>query len=116
MSSESPSKARISGPTPLFIIFALVLLVAGACSDAPGTREGPERREGRDRPPLATIVGTEVHTLSSTVRRRDYRISVALPLSYGETDAEYPVIYVLDADFSFGVSISRPQWTSVPRR
>jgi predicted alpha/beta superfamily hydrolase len=32
----------------------------------------------------------------------DYKISVALPLSYAHTDVSYPVLYVLDADVLFG--------------
>jgi predicted alpha/beta superfamily hydrolase len=51
----------------------------------------------------ATIPMTEVTTLHSSAVGRDYRIYVALPLSYSRNSSEtYPVVYLLDGDLLFG--------------
>ena len=52
----------------------------------------------------ATLFGTEERTLFSTIRGREYHLSVALPDSYKTSTQAYPVIYVLDGDFNFGVA------------
>ncbi len=54
--------------------------------------------------PRAALFGTEARTLFSTIRGRDYHLSVALPDSYTTSTQAYPVIYVLDGDFNFGVA------------
>src|SRR5262249_16994925 len=54
--------------------------------------------------PRAALFGTEARTLFSTIRGRDYHLSVALPDSYTTSPQAYPVIYVLDGDFNFGVA------------
>ncbi len=41
---------------------------------------------------------------SLTIRGREYHLSVALPDSYKTSTQAYPVIYVLDGDFNFGVA------------
>jgi predicted alpha/beta superfamily hydrolase len=51
----------------------------------------------------ATIPMTEVTTVHSSAVGRDYRIYVALPLSYSRNTSEtYPVVYLLDGDLLFG--------------
>lgn len=53
-----------------------------------------------------TIPGTEVRTLRSAFVNQEYLISVARPFHYEEhPDGRYPVIYVLDADLSFGIVV-----------
>ena len=54
--------------------------------------------------PRAALFGTEERTLFSTIRGREYHLSVALPDSYKTSTQAYPVIYVLDGDFNFGVA------------
>ena len=44
--------------------------------------------------PRAALFGTEARTLFSTIRGRDYHLSVALPDSYKTSTQAYPVIYV----------------------
>jgi predicted alpha/beta superfamily hydrolase len=51
--------------------------------------------------PPVTIVGTQVHTLSSEIAGRDLLILVALPAAYAEEERAFPVVYALDADFMF---------------
>lgn len=53
----------------------------------------------------AAIPWTEVKTLHSSIVGRDYRISVALPLTYPQnTDKTYPVVYLLDGNMWFGMA------------
>lgn len=54
--------------------------------------------------PRAALYGTEARTLFSAIRGQEYHLSVALPDSYTSSTQAYPVIYVLDADFNFGVA------------
>ena len=54
--------------------------------------------------PRTALFGTEERTLFSAIRGREYHLSVALPDSYKTSTQAYPVIYVLDADFNFGVA------------
>ena len=54
--------------------------------------------------PRAALFGTEERTLFSTIRGREYHLSIALPDSYKTSTQAYPVIYVLDGDFNFGVA------------
>lgn len=54
--------------------------------------------------PEAIIPATEVRTIHSSEVEQDYRISVALPYSYRDkTQKQYPVIFHLDANWSFGL-------------
>src|SRR4029078_5193020 len=54
--------------------------------------------------PRAALFGTEERTLFSTIRGREYHLFIALPDSYKTSTQAYPVIYVLDGDFNFGVA------------
>jgi predicted alpha/beta superfamily hydrolase len=56
-------------------------------------------------PEPLTIPGTQVHRFSSEIAGRDFQILVALPLSYGEGEERYPVVYCTDADFMFAGAV-----------
>jgi len=45
------------------------------------------------------MMPVEFDTIQSSVTGREYAITIALPLSYQFSDADYPVIYVTDGDF-----------------
>ncbi|MFN8469686.1 MAG: alpha/beta hydrolase-fold protein [Caldilineaceae bacterium] len=62
--------------------------------------------------PRAALFGTEARTIFSTIRGRDYHLSVALPDSYTTSTEAYPVIYVLDADFNFGVAAGLTRYSN----
>ena len=53
--------------------------------------------------PAATIPNTQVRIITATRSGQVYRISIALPSSYNETRARYPVLYLLDANWYFGM-------------
>jgi predicted alpha/beta superfamily hydrolase len=50
-----------------------------------------------------TIPGTEVISLRSNQTGADYQLFVSLPLDYEKTNKSYPVVYMLDADYSFAL-------------
>lgn len=80
-----------------FFVIAVIIL-AGCSSPDPE----PDNLEALVAPE-ARIPLTEVRTLHSSTNDRDYRISIALPVSYSsETSKTYPVVYLLDSDLFFG--------------
>jgi predicted alpha/beta superfamily hydrolase len=58
--------------------------------------------EMNDNFPPVTIRDSELRFLKSRLLGKEYKIRVALPTGYAESKETYPVLYVLDADFSFG--------------
>ena len=66
--------------------------------------------------PRAALFGTEARTLFSTIRGREYHLSVALPDSYKTSTQAYPVIYVLDGDFNFGVAAGLTRFSNAFRK
>src|SRR6476659_7022895 len=65
--------------------------------------------------PRAALFGTEERTLFSTIRGREYHLSVALPDSYKTSTQAYPVIYVIDGDFNFGVAAGLTRFSNAFR-
>ena len=61
--------------------------------------------------PRTTLFGTEERTLFCSTRGREYHLSVALPESYRTSTQAYPVIYVLDGDFFFGMAAGLTRFT-----
>lgn len=66
--------------------------------------------------PRATLFGTEARTIFSTIRGREYHLSIALPDSYKTSTQSYPVIYVLDGDFNFSVAAGLTRFSNWFRR
>lgn len=59
---------------------------------------------GRPLYPEATLFHTQVHSLTSSIVGQDYTISIWLPDSYTHAQKTYPVVYLLDGNFSFGLA------------
>ena len=53
--------------------------------------------------PRVTIPNTEVRKASSSNVGQEYEILVALPYSHTDADKSYPVLYVLDGNWTFGL-------------
>lgn len=51
--------------------------------------------------PRYEVPNTIVHTLASAQSHRLYQVWVDLPASYASTNKKYPVLFVVDADYSF---------------
>ena len=66
--------------------------------------------------PRAALFDTEARTIFSTIRGREYHLSVGLPDSYKTSTQAYPVIYVLDGDFNFGVAAGLTRFSNWFRR
>lgn len=52
--------------------------------------------------PPVTLPGTEVRLLHSANVDQEYKLFIALPMGYDETEDRYPVLYVTDANLLFG--------------
>jgi len=52
--------------------------------------------------PQVKIAGSEVREFQSDITGERYFIQVALPRSYSDSSEVYPVLYIMDADGSFG--------------
>jgi predicted alpha/beta superfamily hydrolase len=50
-----------------------------------------------------TLANTEVRDIHAHALARDYQLYVALPDSYREGSQRYPVLFVVDADYSFSI-------------
>jgi len=51
-----------------------------------------------------TVERTEIRNLESEINGVEYELRVALPHSYGAPGKRYPVVYLLDADYSFFIA------------
>jgi uncharacterized protein len=54
--------------------------------------------------PRASLFGTEARRLYSTLLGREYQLSVWLPPNYALTRSRYPIVYLLDGEFYFGMA------------
>jgi predicted alpha/beta superfamily hydrolase len=52
--------------------------------------------------PRVTIPNTEERTIFSSIVDQEFKIFVAYPRGYSDSDKEYPVLYLLDANAIFG--------------
>lgn len=79
----------------------VMLLVLGVLS-APALGEPPASEVP---PPSFTLPNTEVRTLPARgVEGITYKLYVSLPKSYAQGEQRYPVVYLLDADYSFALA------------
>ncbi len=58
---------------------------------------------------------TESFIIHSAVAQRDFEIMVALPRGYAESDAKYPVLYVLDANGMFPIAVETARFLAFDR-
>ena len=80
---------------------AIVILGLG-CAEAPPA-EGDQ--PGDPEPGAFEIYDSEAFVMSSTNVDDDFLIAVSLPASYGTGEQSYPLVYVLDANISFGMTV-----------
>ena len=66
--------------------------------------------------PLVTIPNTEVHLLQSSHAEQTYQLFVSLPQGYAESEEQYPVIYVTDANWCFSLFVNPLfSWLGIPQ-
>lgn len=54
--------------------------------------------------PRFGLLNTHAHILKSTNAAEEYLIGIWLPFSYASSDRTYPVLYLTDGDFTFGLA------------
>lgn len=54
-----------------------------------------------DSPSQVTLPNTEIHLLQSAYNDQSYKLSIALPNGYHDSEESYPVIYATDANWIF---------------
>jgi len=66
--------------------------------------KAPAQKKGDD-PYRYTMPNTEIRYLSSKVNQVDYKLYISYPENYRDsTSKKYPVLYLLDADYSFAIA------------
>ena len=86
----------------------LVLLLAGSVTGclAQGSDASSDNSVGLgDMDPAPYLGGTQTFPLASSTTGREYQVSVAVPLGYDESQADYPVLYGVDANGQFGILV-----------
>ena len=79
-----------------------VLALGSGCTDAP---DGQEGQAGGSEPGAFEIYDSETFVMTSTNVGDDFLIGVSLPASYATSDQSYLLVYVLDANISFGMTV-----------
>jgi predicted alpha/beta superfamily hydrolase len=76
--------------------FACITCFVATLSGAPLRAQEPA--------PLASIPASTTFEIHSEAVGADFQVSVSYPLGYGASDTQYPVLYVLDAWWTFGMA------------
>jgi uncharacterized protein len=92
---------RLTRSAAAGLIVALIT-PAAASAQAPGS-------------PGASIPNSALHLLSSKHVDQTYHIQVALPDAYADATRSFPVVYVLDAERSFGMVADVARWLRYAR-
>ena len=66
--------------------------------------------QGQSANQAEVIKNTHKHLIDSEYVDQTYTIQVGLPYSYDKKERDYPVLYVLDADLSFGLATDVSRW------
>jgi predicted alpha/beta superfamily hydrolase len=54
--------------------------------------------------PAVPIANSQLRHLQSSIVGQEYQIKIRLPEDYAETTTPYPVLYLLDGDYAFGMA------------
>ncbi|MCH8123900.1 MAG: hypothetical protein IH853_12360 [Bacteroidetes bacterium] len=101
MSLASIKKASVKSYVWLWL--CAVVFLTGCQSPAPEADLAAIASGGQH--PSAYLEDVESRVLTSAITGRDYTISVALPLGYGDSTKTYPVLYAQDANGQFGTVV-----------
>ena len=92
----------------LLSLVGVAFLVTSACTQKVDLEYGQTKTSVTE----VTLANTRLHLLSSKNVEQVYRIEVALPPSYADSSKSFSVLYVLDADKSFGMARDIVGWLS----
>ena len=101
MSLASIKKASVT--SYVWSWLCVVVFLTGCQSPAPEADLAALASGGQH--PRAYLEDVESRVLTSAITGRDYTISVALPLGYGDSTKTYPVLYAQDANGQFGTVV-----------
>lgn len=82
-------------------------LIGCGLAEPTATAASPAKQATAERPPPVVLPRTEVRTLRSEANGVGYKLYVSLPRDYrepGDPGRAYPVVYLLDADYSFALA------------
>lgn len=97
--------ALISIPFVLWVVAAASLQRPEPASTLPGPSSSDREALPHVGPPPVTLPRTEVQVLPSlNVEGVTYKLYVSLPRDYEAGTRDYPVVYLLDADYSFALA------------
>jgi len=82
----------------VLVYITLLFLLVCSCRSEPA-------QEIRQSQPPAFLADTESWVVTSSITKRRYQISVALPDGYREQNQVYPVLYAVDANAEFGIVV-----------
>jgi len=77
------------------LFFIITLLVVGKTYSQ-------QEKQSEKKYPKVELDNTEVRELRSSYNNQKYKIYVKFPRNYQETNKDYPVLYILDAETNFG--------------
>jgi predicted alpha/beta superfamily hydrolase len=83
-------------------ILAVNFLIGGAAWASPSMTSLPQAPGGAPEP--YALPNTQVRELQSKASNAIYRLFVATPPDYATSGKRYPVVYMLDADYSFALT------------
>lgn len=78
-----------------FLLFCLVVGDAFAASTLPSPESTPNAYK---------VPNTQVREIQSSANHAMYRLFIATPADYATSGKKYPVVYMLDADYSFALT------------
>jgi predicted alpha/beta superfamily hydrolase len=94
----------------LFVLLLLVVFITGCQTAEPVIVEVPVEVEvtrivevpveavAAESPSLSQMMPVEFDRIASNATGREYALTISLPLSYGMSETNYPVVYVTDGD------------------
>jgi len=83
----------------IYFVTTILFIVTMSCAQR---SEQPKIIEEKNTE--VTLFNSEKRMLHSDIINDDFEIYVSLPYSYDRTDTTYPVLFVLDANISFGIT------------
>jgi hypothetical protein len=83
----------------LALVFSLIILLSTPAAQA----------QSKQRPGV-TLQNTELRTLKSRFVEQEYELQIFLPPGFEDASKSFPVLYLLDADKSFGMARDIVDW------
>lgn len=86
------------------IILLLIILVTAIAAGSTALFHQTSKQQSAQTWHPVTLPNTEIRLLSSAHVRQSYKLYISLPPDYQTQKKHYPVVYLLDADYSFALA------------